>query len=94
MILLLIVICTFTTFTVEAIPPQPTIQEIKELIIHESIIAYPDNCPCPFNRASDGSECGERSAYTRKGGYEPICYPSDVTNKMIEQYRSTHFNKK
>jgi hypothetical protein len=35
---------------------------------------YSDSCPCPYDRASDGSRCGARSAYSRSGGYEPKCY--------------------
>jgi hypothetical protein len=35
---------------------------------------YSDSCPCPYDRASDGSSCGARSAYSRSGGYEPKCY--------------------
>jgi hypothetical protein len=35
---------------------------------------YPGRCPCPYDIAEDGSMCGERSAYSRSGGYEPKCY--------------------
>lgn len=29
--------------------------EVKRQIIQESINSYPGNCPCPYNRASNGS---------------------------------------
>lgn len=61
---------------------------IKERIIKESIENYSGNCPCPYNTASNGSRCGKRSAYSRAGGYETICYPEDVTKEMIRDYKN------
>ena len=60
---------------------------VRELIIEESIRQYPGNCPCPYNRASNGSRCGKRSAWSRAGGYSPLCYSADVTDDMVQQYR-------
>lgn len=64
--------------------------QIKKAIIKDSIDQYPGNCPCPYNIARNGSSCGRRSAYSRGGGYAPICYPSDVTKEMIKEWRETH----
>lgn len=64
--------------------------QIKKLIIQESIDSYPGNCPCPYNVASNGSSCGRRSAYSRAGGYSPICYDTDVTKEMIKEWRENH----
>lgn len=61
--------------------------QVKKAIIQESINEYPGNCPCPYNTASNGSRCGKRSAYSRPGGYAPICYASDVTNDMVREWR-------
>ncbi|MCJ8323301.1 MAG: SH3 domain-containing protein [Rhizobiales bacterium] len=36
--------------------------------------AYYGTCDCPYDRASNGSRCGGRSAYSRPGGRSPICY--------------------
>ena len=47
--------------------------DIKKAIIAESIAAYPGPCPCPYNIARNGSSCGKRSAYSRPGGYAPLC---------------------
>lgn len=60
---------------------------IKQQIIQQSIASYPGSCPCPYNLARNGSQCGARSAYSKPGGYDPICYPRDVTPEMIQQYR-------
>ena len=62
-------------------------QEIKKKIIRESINNYPGNCPCPYNRDRAGRKCGKRSAYSKPGGYSPLCYPSDVSQEMIENYK-------
>lgn len=67
-----------------------TDDQIKEAIIQESIASYPGNCPCPYNRAKNGSKCGKRSAYSKPGGYSPICYKYDVTKEMIEAYRAAN----
>ena len=63
---------------------------IKKAIIKESIANYPGNCPCPYNLARNGSRCGKRSAYSRPGGYAPICYESDVTLEMIKEWQAMH----
>jgi len=67
-----------------------TDSQIKQQIIQQSIASYPGNCPCPYSTARNGSTCGARSAYSKPGGYDPICYPNDVTQSMIEQYRRSH----
>ncbi|EPX8182686.1 hypothetical protein ACW2PP_003746 [Escherichia coli] len=62
-------------------------KEIIKEIIKESIESYPGNCACPYNYARNGSRCGGRSAYSRSGGYNVICYESDVTDEMIQQWK-------
>lgn len=64
--------------------------EVKQAIIQLSLAEYPGNCPCPYNKDRAGHSCGRRSAYSKPGGYEPICYPADVTPEMIQQYREQH----
>ncbi|KML67884.1 hypothetical protein [Pectobacterium peruviense] len=68
-------------------------EQIKEKIIQESISSYSGNCPCPYNSARNGSKCGKRSAWSRDGGYSPICYKDDVTRKMIDDWRMESGNK-
>lgn len=64
--------------------------DVRQAMIEESIGVYPGNCPCPYNRASNGSRCGKRSAWSRAGGYAPLCYPEDITDAMVKQYRASH----
>ena len=63
---------------------------VKQAVIRESIAAYPGSCPCPYSVARNGSSCGRRSAYSRPGGYAPLCYATDVTPDMVRQYRAEH----
>lgn len=67
-----------------------TDDEIKQELIRESIAAYPGTCACPYNVDRAGHQCGRRSAYSRPGGYAPLCYPNDVTKEMVEEYRKKH----
>jgi len=64
--------------------------EVRQRIIRESIAAYPGPCACPYSVMRNGRSCGGRSAYSRPGGYAPICYPRDVTREQIEAWRRAH----
>jgi hypothetical protein len=67
--------------------------QIRQQIIQESVGAYLTTghpCACPYNSARNGSSCGQRSAYSRPGGAAPLCYPSDVTNGMMVDWKRQH----
>lgn len=64
-----------------------TNDQIKQQMIQQSIASYPGNCPCPYNVARNGSSCGARSAYAKPGGYDPLCYPKDITPSMLDGYK-------
>lgn len=77
--------------SVSAKEPKPVVfpdQQVKKQIVDESIAAYPGRCPCPYNSARNGSSCGGRSAWSKKGGYAPICYENEVTKEMVRQWRA------
>ena len=61
--------------------------QIRQQIIQQSISQYRGSCPCPFSVARNGSSCGGRSAYSRAGGYQPKCYPKDVSAAEIRLFR-------
>jgi hypothetical protein len=67
--------------------PRLSDAQVKRAIIEQSIAGYPGNCPRPYNTARNGSRCGGRSAYSRAGGYAPLCYASDVSNSVVAAYR-------
>jgi hypothetical protein len=64
-----------------------TDDQIRQAIIQQSIASYSGSCPCPYNVARNGSSCGRRSAYSRPGGASPMCYPADVPQSSVEQYK-------
>jgi hypothetical protein len=70
-----------------AVPVVPDTVLIQR-IIAESLDSYPSSCACPYSRDRAGRRCGKRSAYSKPGGYSPVCFPGDVTKAMIEAFRS------
>lgn len=64
--------------------------QIRQKLIEQSIASYSGTCACPFNVARNGSRCGGRSAWSRPGGAAPLCFPDDVTDKMVADYRRQH----
>jgi hypothetical protein len=60
--------------------------QIVQAIIQRSLAGYSGNCPCPYNRMRNGRSCGGNSAYSKPGGASPLCYPTDVTQAMIDRY--------
>lgn len=63
-------------------------EQIRQALIEQSIAVYPGNCPCPYNRDRAGRQCGKRSAYSKQGGYAPLCYGADVTPEMVARFRN------
>jgi hypothetical protein len=78
-------IATITLFAPQAYAA--TDDQIRQAIIQQSIASYSGSCPCPYNVARNGSSCGRRSAYSRPGGASPMCYPTDVPQSAVEQYK-------
>lgn len=56
-------------------------RQIRNFLIFESIKNYLGSCPCPYFSDRVGRRCGGRSAWSRPGGYSPLCYESDVSEK-------------
>lgn len=76
--------------TKPSVGPALATSVVKARIIAASRADYPGNCACPDDRDKRGHRCGGRSAYSRPGGYAPLCYPSDVSAEMVAEYRRTH----
>jgi hypothetical protein len=64
--------------------------QVRQSIVRESIASYPGPCACPYNVDRAGRSCGRRSAYSRPGGYAPLCYPRDVSQAEVEAWRRAH----
>ncbi|WP_350297324.1 SH3 domain-containing protein [Agrobacterium arsenijevicii] len=68
-------------------PPGISPLIIIQRIIAESVASYPSSCACPYSTDRGGRRCRNRSAYSKPGGYAPICFAGDVTKSMIEAYQ-------
>lgn len=80
----LAVLCALSVYAKDTKIPDSA---IVQLLIDDSIAAYSGNCPCPYNAMRNGRSCGKRSAYSKPGGYAPLCYKEDVTKAMVQEYR-------
>ncbi len=62
---------------------------IVALLIRESLAEYHSHapCACPYDHDRRGHSCGARSAWSRPGGYAPLCYPRDVSKAAIAAFR-------
>jgi len=67
--------------------------EIRQFIIQQSIRSYPGSCPCPYNVDRAGRRCGRRSAYSKAGGYAPLCYSEDISNDDVRKFRDECVSK-
>lgn len=82
-------------------PAKPDSQTTKEvltdaaiiaLIIAGSIAIYKSTgrpCACPSDTMKNGRTCGGNSAYSRPGGFRPLCFAKDISPAMIAAYRAT-----
>ena len=59
----------------------------KQQMIKDSISKYHGKCACPYQLMSNGRKCGKRSAYSKPGGYSPLCYPEDISNDLINSVK-------
>ena len=66
---------------------------IRQIIIQQSIASYPGSCACPYSTMRNGRRCGRRSAYSKPGGYDPLCYKRDVPQQMVEQFKKMLANR-
>lgn len=89
---LLAVFFTFAALATPAFALQSVVSDdqVAQQIIKESIASYPGPCACPYNHARNGSSCGRRSAYSRSGGYNTVCYREDVSADDILAYREQY----
>ncbi|WP_337010825.1 hypothetical protein [Pantoea sp. AS142] len=87
---LVMVMCLFWVGAPEAKTLKQTDDQIRKLIIEDSIASYPGVCACPFNAARNGSSCGRRSAWSKQGGYAPVCYKKEITKEMVDDWRNSH----
>ncbi len=74
-------------------PYKPTVPSVSDATIVQRIIAgsismYSGSCACPYSTDRRGRRCGNRSAYSKPGGYAPVCFAGDVSADMIQSFRA------
>ena len=84
--LTLMIVVAATMFTAPAMARESDAQ-VSQRLIRQSIAVYPGSCACPYSTARNGSRCGGRSAWSRGGGYAPLCFASDVGKAAIAAAR-------
>ncbi len=62
-------------------------EEIRKILVEESVASYSGPCPCPYSYARNGSQCAGASAYSMARAPSLLCYSADVTWHMIRDYR-------
>ena len=90
---LAILVSLFVPLRCHAGEPQRSDDQVRQEIIKESVTRYKvagRPCACPYDLARNGAECGGRSAYSRPGGAAPLCYPRDVSDAMVTDWRRRH----
>ncbi|MGC0967735.1 hypothetical protein WKH73_12860 [Pantoea agglomerans] len=87
---LVMAISIFWVGASEAKTSKQSDDQIRQLIIEDSIASYPGVCACPFNAARNGSSCGRRSAWSKQGGYAPVCYKKEVSKEIVDDWRNSH----
>jgi hypothetical protein len=63
---------------------------IRQKILQQSQARYRDRCVCPYQtHDSRGRSCKGRHEVIRTAP-QPVCYPSQVTNDMVADWRRQH----
>jgi len=75
----------YLTFAIVFLVSNQSQAKTPKQMIKESIANYPGKCPCPYSIMSNGNKCGKRSAYLKPGGYEPLCYVSDISGEEVSK---------
>lgn len=65
-------------------------QQIRQILVRQSIVAFAGSCACPYFSNADGSLCGGDSAWSQREAGAPLCYDAEVDTFMIRNYRQTH----
>ncbi len=61
--------------------------DVRRMMIEESLARFTAECPCPYSYAWNGRQCANNSAYMRRQGETPLCYPSDISQRDVIFYR-------
>lgn len=60
--------------------------DVKAILVKESIASYQGICPCPYTLDQTGKPCNGNSAWSRSGGASPYCYFDDIPEAILFQF--------
>lgn len=61
--------------------------DVRRMIVEDSIARHGGDCPCPYSYAWNGRQCANDSAYMKRTPDAPYCYPQDVPPYEVYRYR-------
>ena len=61
--------------------------EIRRIIVQDSLARFGGDCPCPYSYAWNGRQCADNSAYMKRLPDAPYCYLQDVPAHEVARYR-------
>jgi hypothetical protein len=61
--------------------------DVRRMMIEESLARFGAECPCPYSYAWNGRQCANNSAYMKRQGETPLCYPNDISQRDVILYR-------
>jgi hypothetical protein len=64
--------------------------QVRERIVEESVAAHAGSCACPDDYDAIGHACGSRSAQVKAGGDKVVCYPHEISDQQVREYRARH----
>ena len=73
--------------TIALAQDSPSDAQVRAKLIEESIATYAGNCPCPYSVNAAGRRCGDSSAWSKRGGAAPMCFPDDVSDDRVRAWR-------
>jgi hypothetical protein len=78
--------------TLPSVPPR-ALQELsddrlRERIMLDSVAPYHGSCACSYQTRPNGGTC--RGHIHPLRGHKPLCYPRDVTDAMLLDWRREH----
>ncbi|MBI2790978.1 MAG: hypothetical protein HYX61_03380 [Gammaproteobacteria bacterium] len=67
--------------------------DIRNYILSGNLSTFTEECPCPYSLDNKKNVCGENSEYVKNPGTLK-CYPGDVTDEEVRQYRRDNNTEK
>ncbi len=73
-----------------ALAGEMTDGQVRERIVEESADAHAGSCACPEDYDAVGRACGARSDQGKPGGDKVVCYPHEISDEQVREYRARH----